>query len=846
MSGPIGSSQLMYSSAADNFYDHQIASSLRNSTGQDGTLKRTAGTPTSADTFTMSYWVKRYDNSTGGEDNNIFVTGTGGGTYIIIGFKNNNFQAEFTGGTYGDTRLITNALYRDTSAWYHHVLRFDSTQSTATNRVRLYVNGTEVSYNSQTVTGAVDQNEDFDFINENGVVQAFGGLSGKGHGTEGADLQMAEIVFNDGQSYAPSNYGETKNGVWIPKDPSGLTFGNNGYYLKMLAGAIGTDSSGNGNDFTVANFAAHDVLLDSPTNKFCTWNAIDYTGFNNQVLGEGNLALTIASNTYAKSITTMGAKTGKWYWETDIQTMAAGGAADFVFIGVSEKPAESSNEFLGKSANSAGWYVNNSGSPASYLLSANGNAGAIGDADDGYAEGNIIACALDLDSSTKTIEFYKNGTKIGNTINLPAAMQDIHLLPAASDYANGGGTSLLNLNCGQDGTFNGQQTAQGNADGNGFGDFYYSPPSGFLAICSANLPIAAGVDPAQTDDDYSQKAFDVVTYVGNGQARTISTNFKADNIWVKDMDSSRRHYLVTNTINANFGTTSYLHPSNAVSEGNSTDGITASAASTFTIGGSLDYVNNNTNNYVSYLWRVNGGTTSALNDGDINATGQINQTHGCGVLLYTGDGGSSNVTMAHGMGSKPEFMWLKDRDSNGNNNQWGAWHTKMQDDYYMYLSLDSAEAASGNGSIDTSNVTDTLLAWLRTSTTGGSQTRFENGDNFIIYQFVGVEGHSKFGSYEGNGNADGAFVYTGFSPAFVMVKSLDSTSDWEMYDYKRAGYNVDNNQLEANDEAAQDTGTFIDLLSNGFKMRASGDPNVAETYIYAAWAHNSFKYANAR
>jgi hypothetical protein len=189
---------------------------------------------------------------------------------------------------------------------------------------------------------------------------------------------------------------------------------------------------------------------------------------------------------------------------------------------------------------------------------------------------------------------------------------------------------------------------------------------------------------------------------------------------------------------------------------------------------------------------------------------------------------------------------MKDRDSNGNNNQWGAWHTSMQDDYYMYLSDTAAEASSSNGPIDTSNVTDSLLAWLRTSTSGGSQTRFENGDNFIIYQFFGVEGHSKFGSFEGNGNADGAFVYTGFSPAFIMVKSIDSTSDWEMYDNVRAGYNENNDQLEVNDEAAQDTGTFIDLLSNGFKMRASGDPNVAETYIYAAWAHNSSKYATAR
>ena len=309
--------------------------------------------------------------------------------------------------------------------------------------------------------------------------------------------------------------------------------------------------------------------------------------------------------------------------------------------------------------------------------------------------------------------------------------------------------------------------------------------------------------------------------------------------------STNQNIASINTPNANFGSTSYLHPSNAVSEGSSNDGVTASSSSNFTISGSLNYVNNNTNNYVAYQWRLNGGTTTALNDGDINATGQINQTHGHGILLYTGDGGSSAVTMAHGMGAKPEFLWMKDRDSNGNNNQWGCWHHHMAADHYLYLSQNAAQAASGNGSVDTDQITSSLLAWNRTSTTGGSQTRFENGDNFIIYQFISIYGHSKFGHYEGNGNANGTFVYTGFSPALVMLKSIDSTSDWEMYDNVRAGYNVDNNQLEANDEAAQDTGTFIDLLSNGFKLRASGDPNVAETYIYGAWAHNSLKYATA-
>ena len=265
------------SSAAAGFYTHQIGTSTRNSAAQDCTLKWTAGTPTSSDTFTMSCWVKRYTTSTTDSANNIFVTGTGGGTYLYISLGA-DLTIEGTGGNYsGTAEMKTNAAYRDLSAWYHFVFRFDSTQSTQTNRMRIYVNGSEPTYSVQDLQ-AQGQNTDWSFINADGVVQAFGGLSGKGHGTEGADLQMAEIVFNDGQSYGPDSYGETKNGVWIPKDPSGLTFGNNGYWLKMASGAIGTDSSGNGNNFTVNNIAAHDTMLDSPTfgssngGNFCTIN----------------------------------------------------------------------------------------------------------------------------------------------------------------------------------------------------------------------------------------------------------------------------------------------------------------------------------------------------------------------------------------------------------------------------------------------------------------------------------------------------------------------------------------------------------------------------------------------
>ena len=280
-------------SAGGDFYDHQIVSSLRGSFAQDSHLHRAAGTPTSTKTMTMSYWVKKYKTtSTTGSQQVIFVAGTNGANYMFWQF-NPYFQAEFTGGSNVDDRLITTAAFQDTSAWYHHVLRIDSTQATATNRVRLYVNGVEGPYSNVTVQSGLAHNEVVSFLNADGVRQSFGGYSGLGHGTTGADLQMAEIVFIDGLSLGPDSFGETKNGVWKPIDPSGLTFGDNGYHLKMLAGAIGDDSSGNGNDFTLeASGITHNSngyfdlsnggaignfnITDSTTCTFVFWISVFY------------------------------------------------------------------------------------------------------------------------------------------------------------------------------------------------------------------------------------------------------------------------------------------------------------------------------------------------------------------------------------------------------------------------------------------------------------------------------------------------------------------------------------------------------------------------------------------
>ena len=278
MSGPLGSSQFMYSSGAGDFYSHQIEQSLRFSANNSGTssrLYRTYGTVSSQTAFTFSMWVKRsktyeYGNTvwqmlmstgTGVEGGGAaFGFESGGGT--SGGLNNRDRIAWYghkgtSGGTAGgDDRIAGHWV--DTNSWYNIVLRTDTSQ-TSGNRIKYYVNGQGPI--ERTATNAIAGNIDR-FHTATAVLNIGGGSTGN----YGFDGYMAEIVYNDGQSYDPTNYGESKNGVWIPKDPSGLTFGNQGFYLKFEnTSDLGNDSSGNNNDFSVSNIAADDQVLDSPT-----------------------------------------------------------------------------------------------------------------------------------------------------------------------------------------------------------------------------------------------------------------------------------------------------------------------------------------------------------------------------------------------------------------------------------------------------------------------------------------------------------------------------------------------------------------------------------------------------
>ena len=824
----MGAAAAAASAGGGDFYSHQIANSLRNSAAQDGTLKRTAGTPTSSDTFTLSYWVKRYNISSAGSANNIFVAGTGGGTYVIVGYRgtDNEFQFEAAGGNYTGGYMTTNAFYADPSAWYHHVLTFDSTDSTQADRIKMYVNGERItSLFRDTVTAGIGASEDFSFINESGVVQAFGGLSGSGHGTEGADLQMAEIVFNDGQAYGPDSYGETKNGVWIPKDPSGLTFGNNGYYLKFESSSdLGNDSSGNNNDFTAANLAANDQMLDTPTfnsdsngGNFPAWSPLIKGAVN---LSEGNIRMDCTTSGRS-AMTTWAIPPGcptKYY----VECLVTGKTGYGLIFGLANPDIDLPTSIEADSSMNGFNFVGYG--PSDWRTNALVNGVRQGwSSNVGQTVARVMA--ITIDRVANEIKCYFDNTLIGNGTISISATETYHIVCSVS-----GGSAAevhLNINAGQDSTGGGDFTAGTATDENGYGSFQNAPPSGFLALCSANLPTAAAVDPAQTDDDYPQKLFNTKLYTGTGSSNALTgVGFQPDWTWIKERGGANAHKLTDSTR----GVTKAVVIDTNAAETTDSNGLTAFGADGFTVGSDAIY-NNSSDTYASWNWRLNGGTEVSNGNGGIASTVQVDPSGGFSLVKYSGTGSAS--TVGHGLSSAPTWIFAKNTTATAS---WIIYTTFMTGSYYM--SIDAGGMGADSSMWNNTNSTSSVFSVGTAAET--------NGGTMLAYCWADVEGYIKSGSYEGNGNADGTFVYTGFRPAFIICKSIDSGTSWQLFDDKRVGYNVDNNSFLVDTNVAEATTDMIDILSNGFKMRIATDPNVAETYVYLAIAHNPFQYATAR
>jgi hypothetical protein len=332
---------------------------------------------------------------------------------------------------------------------------------------------------------------------------------------------------------------------------------------------------------------------------------------------------------------------------------------------------------------------------------------------------------------------------------------------------------------------------------------------------------------AYTEIDRSDLYFNTKLYTGNGSTQSINgIGFQPDWVWIKERNNVADHKLY----DAVRGATKVLESSNTGAEGTDVNGLTAFDSDGFSLGSSGSN-NGSGDTYASWNWKA-GGTASSNTSGSITSTVSANTTSGFSIVSYTGTG--SVGTVGHGLGVAPAMIITKNRDSGGSG-YWGVYHQSLGNGKALFLNRTDASGTN-------------VAYWNNTSPTtsvfslGDGSTSNVSSENHIAYCFAEKKGFSKFGSYVSNNNADGTFVYTGFKPAFLLLKNITTGSTgWEMYDNKRTPNNVANLFLRANTSDADVSSDRLDILSNGFKLRQVGDTNYnSDVIIYMAFAENPF------
>ena len=451
-----------------------VDNSCRFNDGDSPSMTKTLGTPTSTKIGTFSCWVKLGNITT--EQSMLGAYADSSNRHHIEFQADHNIEIFGKAGGSTDMSLITNAYYRDPSTWYSVVVAWDTSQGTEANRVKLYINGTQVTSFATETYPAQDTVLQF---NTDGSTIAIG----RNQGGNYADGYLAEVVFIDGTQYAASDFGEFDEDsptIWKPKDVSGLTFGDEGFYCDMEASDnLGNDANG-GTDLTESNLAAADQATDTPTNNFCTGNPLA-NFYNQTTFSEGNCKATLASSPYGYDIGTMGVANGKWYWEIKY-TSGSGDPHNVGGFGISGK---------GESLTASAWLGYQSGSSSTdYGYMDEGGTGVLytnvsgadTDASRSFAIGNIIGIAIDLDSGTHTMTLYVNGNAT-TTDNISSSPTSGFYFPAWS-YGYSAGGAVFELNFGGCPAF---AISSGNADANGYGNFEYAVPSGYYALCTKNL-----------------------------------------------------------------------------------------------------------------------------------------------------------------------------------------------------------------------------------------------------------------------------------------------------------------------------------------------------------------------
>ena len=651
--------------------------------------------------------------------------------------------------------------------------------------------------------------------------------------------------------------------VGVDFDDDGFTFqggsalGNasGGTYIYMAFAdtrnaAFWRDTSGQGNDWQPNNLVFNDVVPDSTTNNFANLMIHNFPAANSNAFSEGNLRFSAgtgdsARNTNRMAISNMLVSSGKWYAEAYI---VDNGSAHFIGVGPKQTVLPTAN-------NTRYAYIY-SADGTSYVRT--GASEVISTYASSYTVGDVIGIYVDMDAATPVVYFSKNGqwSNGSGSWNQSSPSSGITLgdtfFTESADFA---GTFTFQAvrassavspttiwNFGQDSTFAGNEAAGGNADANGIGDFFSTVPDDALALCTANLPTGAiNTLNDETPEDY----FGITLYNGTlsstGTADiTHGLSFTPDFVWTKSRSAISQHILRDIIRGANNALRSEDTAAESDKSGNGN--MTSLATSTTFSTNYTDGLNVSGKTYVGWSWKA-GGTGVSNTDGSITSTvsvGATSQQNWFSIVSYTGNA-TAGATVGHGLdGTVPDMIIVKSRD---NARDWRVYHSSLGSAYTLDLNTTNAVAGPSTAYWNSTDPTSSVFSIGSVTTVNGS------GEDYIAYCFANAEGLCRAGSYVGNGSADGTFVFTGFRPAFVLLKKSSASGDnWSMYDNKRDTDNTVREYLIPNSSQAAGATDTMDFVSNGFKVRNSGAyiNTSGSSYIYLALAEQPFKYANAR
>ena len=758
--------------ALAGFYPHEINQSARfNDNDSAYMLWTPGGVADDAKKWSYSFWIKRCNLGT---VQRLLSAGSTANNRVVVGFAANDtlaFYAEYSSVVRG--LVSTDMVFRDPTSWYHILITLDA----ANNQITYYVNGLEVD---QTVTTAIHNVNHF--INNDAYNQA---ISRDAYAaTNYGDFYLAETRMVDGLELLPTDFGQFKSGIWVPKRYTG-SYGSNGYYQPYSNSAhFGEDQSGNGNDFTDFNLATNDQVLDTPTNNWCVLNPLDKDKDSTATWSDGNLKVTTPSlENRSRSTMTIDSNV-RTYWEITLTTISNSP------FGLGLRTVNSNIE--------TAW--TQSFDRIFYTRPGSGDNGDFWDGSSWSAsygtpvQGDVIGFAVYDNKLWVSINnsWVNSGDPAAGTGYVVDNLLD-DMTPAWFDEGSAA-SAVFNFDFGQLG-------------------FTYTPPTGFKALNSRNLPTPPIKD--------SSTGFYAGLRTGTGAEAIISdVNFPVANgalTWIKCRSNASSHRL-TDTLR---GATNEIYSDSTTAETPQVEGVKSFTSTGYVLGTNTG-VNLNTFTYVDWLFRKG-------------------QKYGLDIVSYEGTGIAHAIN--HNLGAVPEMMLVKNRDSGVS---WAVYHA-----------LSSASPEQYYGILDTSVAFAAHISyWNNTAPTStqftvGSTNSSVNGDghDMVAYLFRSIPGFSKVFSYTGNGNADGPYVDLGFRSRFIFIKGITAL-DWGIFDTARNEYNPLNARLRPNESAAEDTSAtfYHDVTANGIKFRGTsiGFNQNGVLYVGIAIAEQPGKYSNAR